>query len=243
MSRLRVGLWWLGLALLSPLVVPQALYTRRRALRLPPAEGPRQGLAGVEQAGVPLRLLVLGESTVVGVGVSSLQMALVGQLAEALAQRCGRPVAWRACGENGITAEQARVRLLPQMLDQPFDLALLVFGVNDTTHLTPLPCWEAALGNMAAALQGQGAAVAFSGVPPLQHFTALPWLLRRLLGVRGALLDQRLHRLAIRLGAGHHGVTLEFSGDYLARDGYHPSALGYRVWAEALAASLAPVRP
>lgn len=243
MSRLRVGFWWLGLALLSPLVVPQALYTRRRALRLPPAEGSRQGLAGVEQAGVPLRLLVLGESTVVGVGVSSLQVALVGQLAEALAQRCGRPVVWRACGENGITAEQACVRLLPQVLDQSFDLALLVFGVNDITHLTPLPRWQAALGNMAAALQGQGAQVAFSGVPPLQHFTALPWLLRRLLGVRGVLLDRCLRRLAIRLGAGHHGVALEFSGDYLACDGYHPSALGYRVWAEELAASLAPVRP
>ncbi|HUE93116.1 SGNH/GDSL hydrolase family protein [Pseudomonas sp.] len=242
MSRLRVGLWWLGLALLSPLVVPQALYTRRRALRLPPAEGPRQGLAAAEQAGVPLRLLVLGESTVVGVGVNSLQMALVGQLAAALAQRCGRPVTWRACGENGITAEQACVRLLPQVLDQPFDLALLVFGVNDTTHLTPLPRWEAALGNMAAALQGQGAQVAFSGVPPLQHFTALPWLLRRLLGMRGAMLDQRLRRLASRLGAGHHGVELEFSGDYLALDGYHPSALGYRLWAEALAASLASAR-
>lgn len=243
MSRLRAGLWWLGLTLLSPLVVPQALYTRRRALRLPPAGGARQGLVGAEQAGVPLRLLVLGESTVVGVGVNSLQMALVGQLAEALAQRCGRPVVWHACGENGITAEQACARLLPQVLDQPFDLALLVFGVNDTTHLTSLSRWEAALGNMAAALQGQGAQVAFSGVPPLQHFTALPWLLRRLLGMRGVLLDQRLSRLASRLGVGHHGVALEFSGDYLARDGYHPSALGYRIWAEELAASLASARP
>jgi lysophospholipase L1-like esterase len=239
---LRAGFWWLGLALLSPLVVPQALYTRRGALRLPPAEGPRQGLATAGQAGLPLRLLVLGESTVVGVGVNSLQAALVGQLAEALAQRCGRPVAWLACGENGITAEQACMRLLPQVLDQPFDLVLLVFGVNDTTHLTPLPRWEAALGSMAEALAAGGARVAFSGVPPLQYFTALPWLLRRLLGLRGALLDQCLRRLATRLGAGHHGVELEFSGDYLARDGYHPSALGYRVWAEALAVSLASAR-
>lgn len=239
MSRLRAGFWWLGLALLSPLVVPQALYSRRRALRLPPAEGARQGLATAGQVGVPLRLLVLGESTVVGVGVNSLQAALVGQLAEALAQRCGRPVVWRACGENGITAEQACMRLLPQVLDQPFDLALLVFGVNDTTHLTPLSRWEAALGGMAEALAAGGARVAFSGVPPLQHFSALPWLLRRLLGVRGALLDQCLRQLATRLGAGHHRVELEFSGDYLARDGYHPSALGYRVWAEALAVRLA----
>lgn len=241
MSALRAYAWWLGLALLAPIALPLAVHTRRNALRLPPARGPLNGVAGADLPGEPLRLLVLGESTVVGVGVDELHAALVGQLAAALAARSGRPVAWRACGENGITAAQAHERLLPQVLDQPFDLALLVFGVNDTTHLTSLPRWEAALGGMAQALAVRGARVVFSSVPPLQHFTALPWLLRRLLGMRAALLDARLRRLAARQGAGHHTVELEFSADYLARDGYHPSALGYRVWAEGLALNLLPV--
>jgi len=237
-SRLRACAWWLAVLALSPVLVPQAIRTRRRALRLPPAEGPQCGLAGAGQAGEPLRLLVLGESTVVGVGVSCLRAALVGQLAEALAVRQGRPVAWRACGENGITAVQACERLLPQVLDESFDLALLVFGVNDSTHLTSLQRWRVALGSMAEALAQRGAQVAFSGVPPLQQFSALPWLLRRLLGVRAALLDTSLRQLAGRLGVGHHPLSLEFSADYLALDGYHPSSLGYRVWAEGLAVSL-----
>lgn len=240
MSALRAYAWWLGLALLAPIALPLAVRTRRNALRLPPASGPLNGVAGADLPGEPLRLLVLGESTVVGVGVDELHAALVGQLAATLAARSGRPVAWFACGENGITAAQAHDRLLPQVLDQPFDLALLVFGVNDTTHLTSLPRWEAALGGMAQALTACGARVAFSSVPPLQHFTALPWLLRRLLGMRAALLDARLRRLAARQGAGHHAVELEFSAEYLARDGYHPSALGYRVWAEGLALNLLP---
>lgn len=240
MSALRAYAWWLGLALLAPIALPMAVHTRRNALRLPPARGPLNGVVGVDLPGEPLRLLVLGESTVVGVGVDELHAALVGQLAATLAARSGRPVAWLACGENGITAAQAHERLLPQVLDQPFDLALLVFGVNDTTHLTSLPRWEAALGSMAQALTARGARVAFSSVPPLQHFTALPWLLRRLLGMRAALLDACLRRLATRQGAGHHAVELEFSAEYLARDGYHPSALGYRVWAEGLALSLLP---
>lgn len=232
--------WWLTLALLAPLVVPQAIWTRRRALRLPVAAGPLCGVAGAGLQGAPLRLLVLGESTVVGVGVNELQAALVGQLAEALALELERPVAWQACGENGITAAQARERLLPQVLEQSFDLALLVFGVNDTTHLTSLPRWSFALGGMAEALAARGAQVAFSSVPPLQHFSALPWLLRRLLGLRAGLLDARLRTLASALGAGHHSVALKFSAAYLARDGYHPSSLGYRVWAQGLALSLAP---
>lgn len=240
MSALRAYAWWLGLALLAPIALPQAVHTRRNALRLPPASGPLNGVAGADLPGEPLRLLVLGESTVVGVGVDELHAALVAQLAAALAARSGRPVAWRACGENGITAAQAHERLLPQVLGQPFDLALLVFGVNDTTHLTSLLRWEAALGGMAQALAVRGARVAFSSVPPLQHFTALPWLLRRLLGMRAALLDARLRRLAARQGAGHYAVELEFSAEYLARDGYHPSALGYRVWAEGLALNLLP---
>lgn len=240
MSALRAYAWWLALALLAPIVLPLAVHTRRNALRLPPASGPLNGVAGADLPGEPLRLLVLGESTVVGVGVDELHAALVGQLAATLAARSGRPVAWRACGENGITATQAHERLLPQVLDQPFDLVLLVFGVNDTTHLTSLPRWEAALGGMAQALTARGARAAFSSVPPLQHFTALPWLLRRLLGMRAALLDARLRRLAARQGAGHHAVELEFSAEYLARDGYHPSALGYRVWAEGLALNLLP---
>jgi lysophospholipase L1-like esterase len=239
-NALRAYAWWLGLALLAPIALPLAIYTRRTALRLPPAAGLLSGVAGADLPGEPLRLLVLGESTVVGVGVDELHAALVGQLATALTARCGRPVAWRACGENGITAAQAYERLLPQVLDQSFDLALLVFGVNDTTHLTSLPRWEAALGGMAEALAARGARVAFSSVPPLQHFSALPWLLRRLLCMRAGLLDTRLSQLAGRMGAGHHAVELEFSAEYLARDGYHPSGLGYRVWAQGLAVSLAP---
>jgi lysophospholipase L1-like esterase len=49
-----------------------------------------------------------------------------------------------------------------------------------------------------------------------------------------------LRQLVQQVGAERHAVALEFSADYLARDGYHPSALGYRVWAEGLALSLTP---
>ncbi len=78
----------------------------------------------------------------------------------------------------------------------------------------------------------------FTGVPPIQHFSALPWLLRRLFGLRAALLDGELRRLS---GRGRTArLQLEFAEEYLARDGYHPSALGYRLWGEGLAEQLTP---
>jgi lysophospholipase L1-like esterase len=235
---MRVGAWWLVALLLLPVLLPMALYTRRRALRLAPAAGPQQGLAGAEFAGPALRVLLLGESTVAGVGVACQSQALVGQLAQVLAAQQCRPVAWKACGENGITASQACERLLPQALAVPADLLLLVFGVNDSTHLSSLRVWRQALRQMTRALQAQGAQVAFTAVPPLQHFSALPWLLRRVLGWRAAILDTQLRRLARQLGALYCPVELDFSASYLAVDGYHPSQQGYQVWAAGLAPQL-----
>ncbi|WXL27074.1 SGNH/GDSL hydrolase family protein [Ectopseudomonas mendocina] len=235
---MRAYAWWVKLLVLAPLALPLAVYTRRTALRLPPAEGPQAGVAGVDKGGVPLRLLVLGESTVAGVGVTDSGAALAAQLAQALVERTQRPVQWRACGENGVTVAQARLRLLPDVLDQSFDLALLVFGVNDTTHLTSLKRWASEQAAMVESIQARGIRVAASGVPPLQHFRALPGLLRYLLGERGALLDVALKQRSVAIGVQHVPIELEFSAAYLAEDGYHPSALGYRVWAQRLAERL-----
>ncbi|MFO8212537.1 SGNH/GDSL hydrolase family protein, partial [Pseudomonas aeruginosa] len=52
---------------------------------------------------------------------------------------------------------------------------------------------------------------------------------------RAALLDGQLRELATALGAGYCAVGLEMQPQYLAIDGYHPSALGYQVWGEHLA--------
>ncbi|MDG9921950.1 MULTISPECIES: SGNH/GDSL hydrolase family protein [unclassified Pseudomonas] len=235
MSRLRAGLWWWLLLALTPIALPQALWTRRTALRLPEASGAQSGVVGVERVGEPLRLLLIGESTVAGVGVEAQETALAGQLARALSARLGHPVAWRACGENGITAGEACERLLPLALSEPADLVLLVFGVNDTTHLSSLSRWEGALRALSQRMAAHGCRVVFTGVPPIQHFSALPWLLRRLLGLRAGLLDSELRRISVQERAQYARLDLQFADDYLARDGYHPSALGYRVWGEGLA--------
>ena len=246
MSRLRAGLWWGLLLALAPIALPQALWTRRTALRLPPAEGAQSGLAGAALGGEPLRLLLIGESTVAGVGVEAQEVALAGQLAQALAVRLGRPVAWRACGENGITAGEALERLLPQVAQEPADLVLLVFGVNDTTHFSSSHSWLNSLQGLARHFTERGAQVVLAGVPPLQHFSALPWLLRQLLGWRARLLDRQQRALAQREGLACCATSLEMRPEYLALDGYHPSPIGYRVWGESLAdwfvASVQPIR-
>ena len=74
---------WVARALLSPLLIAQALKVRRTAQSLPEAAGPRQGVVG---HGPTLHLRLIGDSSGAGVGVALQSDALIGQLAAELAQ-------------------------------------------------------------------------------------------------------------------------------------------------------------
>ena len=93
---------------LSPLLVAQAVHTRRRAPILPEATGARRGrVGGKGTPAAPLRLLIVGDSSAAGVGVRTQQQALAGQLSRPLAQALGRTVRWQLVAKTGITTPEA----------------------------------------------------------------------------------------------------------------------------------------
>src|SRR5215213_1408517 len=90
---------------LLPVLFVQGRGVRRRTPRLPDAAGATEGV--VPGRGEPLRLVVLGESTVAGIGAAAHERALTGCVAAALARATGRPVRWRAAGRSGASAREA----------------------------------------------------------------------------------------------------------------------------------------
>tara|TARA_R110002051_G_scaffold219374_1_gene283233 strand:+ start:24951 stop:25679 length:729 start_codon:yes stop_codon:yes gene_type:complete len=225
------------------LLLPQAFWVKKTAIRLPDAAAPWRGScspAGCSSSSsyAALRLLVIGESTVAGVGVDTQQQALCGQLAEQLAATWSRPVSWQACGRNGATAADCCQELVPTLEDQCWDVVVIVLGVNDTTHLTPRWRWRRALRQLIDYFVGKAGQVLLTAVPPLGQFRALPQPLRGWFGLRAGLLDRDLQRCCARRGALHVPMALTFEAHYLARDGYHPSAAGYQLWAAGILACL-----
>jgi lysophospholipase L1-like esterase len=223
----------------NPLLIPaaavQGVRLRRRLERLPEAAGPTSGTAGGGDR-TPVRLAVIGESTAAGCGAPTHEDAFAGALARSLAERCARPIAWTVHGCNGATSRDVRYRLLPRLAG-PVDVAVLMIGVNDVKGLRPLRRWHDDLSAILDALTHRSGEVAVTGIPPFDVFPSMPRALGRLLAGRAHTLDTVARRLcADRPGArwvGSRGL-IPVEPESFARDGFHPSPRGYRLWAQAV---------
>lgn len=225
---------------LAPLLAAQGRAVRRSTPQLPGAAGRPAGVV----AGPPpaIRLLVIGESTVAGVGAPTHAEALGGQLAAALAAELGRAVAWRAAGEIGLTASAVRRRLVPALPAEPVGAALLALGVNDTLRLRSAARWTADLGALVESLRERvGPAPAFlAAAPPMGRFPALPQPLRAVLGLRARLLNAAAAELAPRLhDVAFLPIAAPVTPALFCADGFHPGPEGYRLWGALLAAGMA----
>lgn len=219
--------------LLAPVLIYQGLGLRRRIPRLPEAADPAGTAAGDRPS---LRLAVLGDSTAAGVGASTHEEALAGQLAAALAAQTGRAVSWRAVARSGATSETAR-ELVPGLVagDWRPDLVVVCVGVNDLKNLRSLRAWDRDVAALLAAIEDTTpeSAVMVCGMAPVSRFPALPQPMRAVMALRARAMDHSLSRLA---GRRHAPVSAALISDgFFATDGFHPSSRGYQAWAEAIA--------
>jgi lysophospholipase L1-like esterase len=226
---------------LLPVLIAQGKGVRRRTPRLPDAAGATVGTIGRDGEGEPLRLLVLGESTVAGIGAAGHDRALTGCIAAGLARRTGRAVRWRAAGRSGANA-RAAMELVAELPDERSDVVVVSLGVNDTLRFRAPWLWMRDVERLIAAVRGRAgpAPVVLAPVPPMHTFPALPQPLRAVLGARARRLDAALARLPSRLAAvSHVPLWIEPAPELFCGDGFHPSEAGYAVIGEQLAAEAA----
>ncbi len=229
------------------LLLPQALWVRQRAPRFGGAPGPRSGRSGT---GPLQRLVGLGDSVIDGVGCSSLDSALIGRTAAALADRSGGSVEWTASARTGARTHTVRTQLLPGACIESADFVLVSTGVNDATGLTTIERFRRELLRLIADIRRRApnSSIAINGLPPMHLFPALPQPLRFTLGLRARQLDAviaevaddhpQLVRIALQFEPGRDDLLGRF-----APDGYHPSESSCGELAEAIAQSMIDARP
>jgi lysophospholipase L1-like esterase len=225
---------------LAPLLVAQAVATRRRAPVLPEAEGAREGIAEGGDA-LPLRLLVAGDSSAAGVGVAHQEQAVVGHLVPALQRATGRPIAWALRARTGLTTRGVHA-LLAQAAPFAADVAVVITGVNDVIDQVPARRAIRDRARLADWLLGNTGArhVVFAPLPPMHRFPLLPDPLRRILGGDARRHDDALARwAATRRDVSHAFIAVELDAAGMASDGFHPGEPVYRACGEALALHVA----
>ena len=232
----------LGSLALLPLVMIQGAATRRRVPRLPPARPPHHGLATGE--GVPLRVIVVGESPVAGIGIERGDDTVAAATARELARLTGRPVAWRAAGLSGATVREAIAQLVPRIAGEPADLIVIAFGVNDTIGYRAPRAFAGDLTAIVEAVRTRvgPAPVVIAGVPSFASIPAFPWALRNILDWRAAALQTAAERLPARIPRlVVQRFSEPFTPDTFSRDGFHPSVRAHDVWGKMLAALAFPL--
>lgn len=228
---------------LAPLLLWQGAQVRRQALRLPEAEGQRAGVAG--EGALKLRLLIVGDSSGVGVGAGHQDEALAGQLSRALAQRLGGAVRWQVLARTGHTTADALAQLRVSEIF-PAEVMVTALGVNDVVGQVAPARWLRQLEQLHALAQ-QRAGVVFtlhSAVPPMHSFPLLPQPLRWLMGAHALRLNRALSRsLLAQPQRGLQALPAHLHGRQaarlMARDGFHPNPAGYALWGETLAERIA----
>ncbi|MEH6644671.1 SGNH/GDSL hydrolase family protein [Sulfitobacter sp.] len=219
-------------AVLSPVLLLQALLLRKRALRLPEATGPREGQTG---QGPSLGVLIVGDSSAAGVGTDTQETALAGQLVSALAAH--HTVDWQLIASTGATTPTTLKRLEEADL-WAFDIVIVILGVNDVTRGGPLAGWLRCHRNLRALLRNQTGArqLYISQVPLLGAFPLLPDPLRWLLGRRALRFDAALITvLRSEPDCVYVPLPKTLNADDMAEDGFHPGPTIYAAWAKEMA--------
>jgi lysophospholipase L1-like esterase len=210
-------------------VLIQARRLGDRTVRLPEAGGPRSGtVVGTPPA---LRLVVIGDSTAVGTGVTSLEEALPGALARQLSR--GRAVEWRVFGNSGDTSGEVLAGFGAEIDRSAADIAVLLVGWNDARKLRSGRTFGRDLDTLLTRIAAASPAARIVVVaPPLfGRFAVLPQPLRWALGAQADGLARVARRVTARRGA---DLATGFDGRSVASDGFHPDARGY----ESIAASV-----
>ena len=184
-------------------------------------------------------MLLLGDSSAAGVGVSDQSEALSGQLTQRL--RSHFTVDWVLEAKTGRTTRQMFKRLVKMPAAQ-YDIAVTALGVNDITQRASRENWLEDTELMWDLLHSKFGVrqIYVSGIPQIGHFPLLPPVLRWILGRQGARYDAGLAQMvANRPECFHIPADLPLHG-LMSKDGFHPGPQVYAAWAERLADQILP---
>lgn len=224
--------------LLVPVALIQGIKVRRTTPRLTPPEGPISGIATPDGKAVPdapdRHLLIIGDSSVAGLGAPNIDQALTLPLAQALAKADNAPVYWRAVGSNSATAGAIRDVVVPNIERKNYTDILLVIGTNDAKNFHTVNRFKREFGELLYGLKARfpDARIVWSPAVNMQRMPSLPPLLGWILETRAKAINAKAKQLCLEryVIPAERLFIAEGQDEGFAHDGFHASPMGYEAW-------------
>lgn len=213
----------------------QVFLASRRALILEPPSAPSNEFG---DARLPrLHFIVIGDSTSVGIGATSVECTYPWLLAAHLAGKFR--VRLDVIGRAGARVFDAAGEFAPSAAELRPDVVLVGIGANDVTHLTSLKRFAEQLRSVITVLEAAGGELLVA-LGPRFDAPVLPRPLRHFVKARARRINRTIERVARSSGVevldlpGSIGRAFAIDRGLYSADGFHPSDRGYALWAEVM---------
>ena len=225
--------------LLFPVYLYQGKSVRQNIEMLPEPEGEREGTAGT---GEPIHLLIVGDSSAAGVGASTQEEALLGNVLKNLADNYN--VTFRLQARTGARTRNV-IKSLNRLSEESYDIAVSVLGVNDVTAGISESKWLSDQRELFSLLRQKFKVrhIVVSGLPTVSEFPALPQPLRWLLGRRARAFSKALERLCEQEECRFISPSsIDADTSQMASDGFHPGPDIYRALGQEIAMGIKSIQ-
>jgi lysophospholipase L1-like esterase len=184
-----------------------------------------------------LTLALLGDSIAFGQGADRPADTIGPRLAAAL-EATGRPTRVEVHAVPGARSAALAAQTRATLAGRP-DVAVVIVGANDLTHLVPVEQAAQQLGGAVRSLRQAGVEVVVVPAPDLAVLPFVPPQFRELVRAAGAALRREQTRVSLGEGARVarvDGLAEAFAGDpaLFSADRFHPSSRGYELIAQAV---------
>jgi lysophospholipase L1-like esterase len=210
-----------------PYLVYQAKKVRKSSPKLPS----QSSLLTLGQG--EKHVLLLGESTVAGVGASAATHTLAGNFSRML----GDSYQIETIGKKGLRVKDAfsLYQLQKKSRTTTSEGVILFLGANDCFLLTSPQEFKQELRSLIQQIQVETNAnwIYLAAIPPVHLFPAFSEQMRAFLSKQRAYLQREMEDIAANdPKVIYHAIPMDLQPEFFSADGVHPSDLGYQKIAE-----------
>jgi lysophospholipase L1-like esterase len=165
-----------------------------------------------------VRLVVLGDSTMQGLGASEPLKATAGRVASLIEEETGRPVHIDNVSVTGATAHELYEVQLSQIDVVSADIIIVAVGSNDSNRSSDIDVFTRSIEGIVAKLPPEKTIMAdVAMIKNREHYQPILEQVRSTRGIRRANLEQAFH-------------SRPATSRMMARDYFHPNDYGYSIW-------------